>query len=450
MTIQEKIRQAGVVGAGGAGFPTHIKAASKVECVIANGAECEPLIHKDFELMVHFAEQVVEGVKLLAEATGASKIIIGIKEKNQEAVEALQKAIRGTEIKLHLLGDYYPTGDEYELVYECTGRLIPPAGIPIDAGIVVNNVETLYNISLAHQDKHVTHKFITVTGAVKTPATFLAPIGISYRDAIRMAGGATVSANGTIGVFVGGVMMGNLEFDLDLPVTKTTAGLIVLPSNHKLVLRKNQPERSMHRIGKSACDQCSYCTEFCPRYLLGYDVQPHKVMRSLGFTRTDEDLWNQWAQLCCACGLCTLYACPEDLFPKEACDKAKHDLKAKGIRWTGKMEVKPHPMHKARRVPLKQLVRRLGLVDYDVPAPLKEIDFIPKSVRLPISQHVGAPAESVVKVGEMVRVGQVVASVPDGQLGASIHASIDGVVKSINNEIIIERLTNGKELYRVN
>ncbi len=440
MTIQEQIREAGVVGAGGAGFPTHVKAASKVEYVLANGAECEPLIHKDVELMLHHAEQVVDGAKLLAETTGASRVIVGIKEKHQEAVEALKDAISGTAIKLHLLGDYYPTGDEYELVYECTGRLVPSAGIPPDIGIVVNNVETLYNIALAREGRKVTHKFITVTGAVKTPSTFLVPIGISYRDAIRAAGGTTVGGNnGTIGVFVGGVMMGNLEFDLDLPITKLTAGLVVLPSNHRLVVRKNQPERSMHRTGKSACDQCSYCTEFCPRYLLGYDVQPHKVMRGLGFTHSGEDLWNQWAQLCCSCGLCTLYACPEDLYPKEACDKAKHDLKTKGVKWTGKAEVKPHPMHIERRVPLRQLVHRLDLTDYVVPAPLKEIDFAPDTVRLPLLQHAGAPAEPVVKVGEKVGVGQLVARIPQNQLGANVHASIDGIVKHISDEIIIER-----------
>jgi Na+-translocating ferredoxin:NAD+ oxidoreductase RnfC subunit len=154
-------------------------------------------------------------------------------------------------------------------------------------------------------------------------------------------------------------MMGRLTFDLEEPVTKTTAGLIVLPRDHYLVQRKERPEPAMHRIGKSACDQCSYCTEFCPRYLLGYDVQPHKVMRSLGFTLAGADLWNQAAELCCACGLCTLYACPEDLYPKEACDRAKRDMRAAGIRFVQQKPVEVHPMKEHRRVPLAQLRRRL-------------------------------------------------------------------------------------------
>ena len=145
-------------------------------------------------------------------------------------------------------------------------------------------------------------------------------MGTPFRDLLAMAGGATVA---DFGVFVSGIMMGTLTFDLDDVVTKTTGGLIVLPRDHYLMTRRTRSQQEMNHIGKSACDQCSYCTEFCPRYLLGYEVMPHKVMRSLGFTLTGGDIWNQWAELCCACGLCTLYACPEDLYPKEACDQGQ-------------------------------------------------------------------------------------------------------------------------------
>ena len=100
------------------------------------------------------------------------------------------------------------------------------------------------------------------------------------------------------------------------------------------------------QIGKSACDQCRYCTEFCPRFLLGYAVEPHQVMRSLGLHATGAAHWNEWATLCCSCGLCTLYACPEELFPKEACDDAKAELRKAGPRWTGPRRdaLRPHPL----------------------------------------------------------------------------------------------------------
>lgn len=423
-----------MVGAGGAGFPAHVKANAHVEYVIANGAECEPLLHKDRELMVHYPRRVVDGVKILMQSTGATQGIIGIKEKNKKAIEALTSAIDDPKIRLHTLGDFYPSGDEYILVYEATGRLIPPQGLPLNVGIVVNNVETLYNISAAIEDSPVVDKFITISGAVNNPITFVAPIGLSYRDAITIAGGASVAE---FGVFVSGIMMGKLEFNLDLPITKTCAGLIVLPFDHTLVQRRGQPVETMHRIGKSACDQCSYCTELCPRYTLGYDVQPHKVMRSLSFTATGEDIWNQYAQLCCACGLCTLYACPEYLFPKEACDKGKHDLRAKGIKWEGAMDVAPHPMYEYRRTPLKQLIQRLGIEEYDRPTPFERIEFQPKTVNIPLTQHIGASARPLIDVGQRVRRGDLLAEVQPNELGARLHASISGVVRSLGENIVI-------------
>jgi len=434
MQISERIRAAGVVGAGGAGFPAHVKAGARVEFVIANGAECEPLVHKDFELMLHYPQRVVDGVKLLMQATGARTGIIGVKEKNKTAIEALTGAIDDQRIRLHTLGDFYPSGDEYILVYEATGRLIPPQGLPLDVGIVVNNVETLYNISAAAEGTPVIEKFITVSGAVNNPITFVAPVGLSYRDAIAFAGGASVDS---FAVFASGIMMGKLETDLDLPITKTCAGLIVLPVDHTLVQRKSLPVERMHGIGKSACDQCSYCTELCPRYTLGYDVQPHKVMRSLSFTATGEDIWNQYAQLCCGCGLCTLYACPEYLFPKEACDKGRHDLKEKGIKWDGPMEVSPHPMYEYRRTPLKQLIQRLGIDEYDRLTPFQKIDCRPARVSIPVSQHIGAPAQPVVSVGQSVTRGELIADIPPEELGARLHSSISGVVRAVGENIVV-------------
>ena len=435
LTFSESVQSAGVVGCGGAGFPAHIKATSSIEIAIGNGAECEPLLHKDFELMSCEPEPIVEGLALLMKSAGAKKGYVGIKKKYQDKLASFSKAAERRGVALHWLGDFYPTGDEYILVYETTHRLIPPQGIPLNVGVVVNNVETLRNLYFASEQIPVTTKYLTVAGSVQTPSTFKVPIGISYAELISVAGGSTADE---FAVFVGGMMMGKLETDLSLPVTKTCAGLVVLPVSHRLIQRKSLPTESMHRIGKSACDQCSYCTEFCPRYLLGYDVQPHKVMRSLGFTATGEQIWNQWADLCCSCGLCTLYACPEDLYPKEACDKAKVDLRSKGMKWTGATNVSPHPIYDGRHVPLKQLMGKLGVIEYDVPAPYREVKFSPGNVRLPLQQHLGNPAEPTVHVGDKVNAGDVIGEIPKGKLGARVHASIDGRVVSVGDEILIE------------
>jgi Na+-translocating ferredoxin:NAD+ oxidoreductase RnfC subunit len=377
--------------------------------------------------MVNFPKEIMGGFNLLIENTSAKKGFFGIKEKNTRAVFAISKYLNGKS-ELTRLGDFYPSGDEYELVYEATKRLIPPAGIPLDIGCIVNNVETLYNISLAEKDIPVTKKFICVAGAVKKPSSFFVPVGTSLKDIIEFAGGSKVSE---FGIFVGGVMMGHLTFDLDEVVTKTTAGIIVLPKNHYLIRRKNQPEQNWHRIGKSACDQCSYCTEFCPRYLLGYQVEPHKVMRSLGFTKTGASVWNQMAELCCSCGLCTLYACPEDLYPKEACDKAKIEMRAEGIKFVQQKPVKVHPIKDGRRVPLQQLIMKLNLQDYDVEAPFNPGKIKVNKVRIPLQQHIGKAAQAIVKRGEVVEEGQMIGKVTGGELGANIHASISGKVKEI-------------------
>ena len=430
--LSEQLRECGVVGAGGAGFPTYVKAQSKVEYLIANGAECEPLIHKDAELMKHFPAEIMAGMTSMMDATGAGKGKFGVKTKNAESIHALKQHVP-ERIEFVMLGDFYPSGDEYELVYTATGRLIPPAGIPLNVGCVVNNVETLYNVHFAGKGEPVTQKFLSVCGAVAEPKSFWVPVGTPFRDLIALAGGASIP---DFGIFISGIMMGTLTFDLDDVVTKTTGGLIILPRDHYLMTRRTRSQQEMNHIGKSACDQCSYCTEFCPRYLLGYEVMPHKVMRSLGFTTTGSEIWNQWAELCCACGICTLYACPEDLYPKEACDMGKRDRRSAGLKFIQQKPVEVHPMKEYRRIPLAQLRKRLQVDDYERETPFQNIEARPAAVRIKLRQHAGETATASVQEGKKVKRGQVVGRAPEGKLGANVHASIDGKVRAVTPEYV--------------
>lgn len=434
MSLVNQVRNAGVVGAGGGGFPAHVKLAAKADTIIANGAECEPLLHKDAAVLEHRAKDVVRGILLCADALGAGDVVIAIKAKKKAAVAAATAACKGTRARVHLLGDYYPAGDEYDLVHSVTGRLIPPAGIPLNVGVVVMNVESLANVAAAADGKPVTRKIITIAGAVANPASFEVPIGISLRECIAAAGGATVP-NPVLAL--GGMMMGETITDLDRPVTKTTAGAIVLPADHPVVMRKLKPATQMAAIGKSACDQCRYCTEFCPRYLLGYAVEPHQVMRSLGFTATGAERFSEWAALCCSCGLCTLYACPEMLYPKEACDDSKAVLRQMNWKWTGPKEVEAHPMHDGRRVPIKNLMRRLEIDAYDHHAPLAAAPLSTTRAVLPLKQHAGAPAIASVKPGQRVAAGEVLAAPAPDSLGALIHAPFAASVQSVEATRII-------------
>jgi Na+-translocating ferredoxin:NAD+ oxidoreductase RnfC subunit len=434
MNLVEQVRLAGVVGAGGGGFPTHVKLAAAADTVIANGAECEPLLHKDAAVMEREAPALVRGMVLVMEAVGAATGIVGIKAKNHHAVEAVTAACRGTAVRVELLGDYYPAGDEYDLVYTATGRLIPPGGLPLHVGAVVANVETLVNLALAADGQPVTRKTLTIAGAVGEPVTLTVPIGCTLRECLAAAGGATVPDPV---LAIGGLMMGQHTDDLDTPVTKTTGGVIVLPRAHPVMARKFKPAAAQNAIGKSACDQCRYCTEYCPRFLLGYAVEPHQVMRSLAFTATGKDHWNQWASLCCSCGLCTLYACPEELFPKEACDHSKAEMRQARQKWTGPTEVKVHPMRDGRRVPIKSLMRRLHVTEYDHPAHWKARTVEPSRAVLPLKQSAGVANQPVVHAGERVRAGQPLGVVPERALGAILHAPFDAVVAEVTPQHIV-------------
>ena len=434
MNLVEQVKQAGVIGAGGGGFPSHVKLAAKADTIIANGAECEPLLHKDAVIMEEEAAALVKGMLLAKDAVEAKDAVIGIKGKKKRAVEAVQQACEGTPVRVHLLGDYYPAGDEYDLVYEVTGRLIPPAGIPIQVGVLVNNVETFVNIAAAAEGKPVTHKMLTIAGAVRTPMTLRVPVGTTYRDCLGAVGGLTTQDPV---LCIGGLMMGQTTDDLDAPITKTATGVVILPRDHHVMERKLKPNKVQAKIGKSACDQCRYCTEYCPRFLLGYAVEPHQVMRSLAFTATGADYWNQWATLCCSCGLCTLYACPEELYPKEACDDSKAATRAANLKWTGPATVKAHPMRDGRHVPIKTLTKKLHVQQYDLPAPLWTGIVEPRRLVLPLKQSAGTPCLPTVRAGQRVAAGQLIGEPAANALGANLHAPMSGTVREVTPERII-------------
>jgi Na+-translocating ferredoxin:NAD+ oxidoreductase RnfC subunit len=186
-------------------------------------------------------------------------------------------------------------------------------------------------------------------------------------------------------------------------------------------------------IAKSACDQCSYCTDFCPRYLLGYAILPDKVMRSVGMAGEAEWGWAKLGNQCCECNLCSLYACPEDLPVMEMCIQSKVIARERPVMpellpMTGK----PHPLRDSRRVPISRLIQRLGLRKYDAHAPMTDRALEPQRVEIQLSQHLGTPAVPTVSVGDSVSAGQLIGAIPDGEFGANIHASIAGRVAFID------------------
>jgi Na+-translocating ferredoxin:NAD+ oxidoreductase RnfC subunit len=433
-----RLRAAGVVGAGGAGFPAYLKASAKAEYVIVNAAECEPLLKKDRTLLEYYPEKVFDGLALMMRATGAAKGVVGIKKKHEKIIKRLQEIARaGENISVALLGDYYPAGDEQCLVYDLTGRVTPMGGIPLDAGCVVSNVETLYNASFSGETP-VTEKWITVAGAVKKPCTIKVPVGITYAEAVEIAGGFKIRHAAGID---GGPMMGKIITDFTTLINKASGGIIVLPKDHPLVVKKAMSRPAFSRIGRSVCDQCSFCTELCPRYLLGHSVQPHRAMRSLLFAGGGGKIRSEYALLCCECSLCTLYSCPEGLSPREVCSAAKSDLRGMKIGFKNSAlnsgrAAEAHPVREERKVPVSKLIKRLGLADYDVDAPYLEHNYRPGRVRIQLSQHIGVPCSPTVNLGQIVKKGDIVGDLSVDKIGCPVHASIDGKVSKINEKYV--------------
>jgi Na+-translocating ferredoxin:NAD+ oxidoreductase RnfC subunit len=425
------IEECGVVGAGGGGFPTEAKLATRVPLVIVNGAECEPLLHKDKELLRHESGAMLAGLRTVMDRAGASEGVVGVKNKYDDVLRALQPLLpKG--VRTFPLSDSYPAGDEFILVHDVTGRVIPPGGLPRDVGALVVNVETLVNVG---QGRPVTHKYLTVAGAVKEPVTLRVPVGMSIGEVIAAAGGTTEP---NVAVLLGGVMMARLAHSLDEPVTKTTGGIVVLPAAHTLALRHGATPAQVARIGRAACDQCRFCTELCPRYLIGHPIEPHRAMQALSFSGEKGPLIAGTLS-CCECNLCTLYSCPEDLDPKNVCVSAKPEARARQLFFKGRPEdVRAHPLADSRRVPTKRLMAKLGLTGFRNVGPLEERSLAPERVTLPLKQHAGAPALPAVRPGERVQVGDVVAAPEKGALGARIHASIAGTVRATDGAIVIE------------
>ncbi len=433
--ILQKICEAGVVGAGGAGLPTHVKARANVETVLVNGASCEPLLMSDPYLLETKTDLVIQGLKEIMTCTGASRGIICLKGKHKDALAAVQDRVskepieQSLALELYELEDFYPAGDEQVLVHEVLGKTVPERGIPLQLGAVVSNVESLYNVALAMENRPVTHRYLTVTGEVAKPMVVKVPVGTPVSDVLAFAGGPTLA---NFKVVDGGPMMGRVLKDIDQPVTKTTSALILLPCNHTVVTGKVMDPAKLRRITNTVCCQCSRCTDLCPRNLLGHSLHPHKLMRVLDSQVLESPLARE-ALLCSECGICEKYACPMMVSPREVNAQIKKVLMAANVTWEASdKELLANRFRKNRAVPTSRLIQRLNLSHYEAYARYRG-ELSASRVSLALRQHIGAPAQCVVSPGDHVKMGDLVGEIPEGAMGARVHASIDGIVESVSD-----------------
>lgn len=436
--LQQIIFDAGIVGSGGAGFPTHKKIAPGIKQIVINAAECEPLMMVDHHIFRKHLRAIIETINLMIDVIGAEEAIMGIKGKNMHLLDPeIVRELEGTRIKIHEIPDVYPAGDEVVLVYETTGKIIPEGAIPIMVGVMVINTETLYNIKKAIFDKEpVSDKYVTIAGDVEEDITVKVPVGMKISELFAAVGYPDLSGKAVIN---GGPMMGKLVDIQNDVVTKTTKGLLVFPETHSVIQRKKAPLSMTLKRASAACCNCTMCTDMCPRYLLGHSIQVHKVIHVASHGNVNDSEGFLQSTLCCGCGVCTVMACQQMLDPQAIAMAAKGTLAKHGYKRQGGIAPeKPRRERNNRLVPSEKLIDRLGIRKYvKEHVKRKYMDFSPEEVYIPLSQHVGKPADPIVKVGDTVKKGDVIARTSLDALGTTMHASIDGRVKKIDSKYIV-------------
>lgn len=429
--LVRKVFEAGVVGAGGAGFPTHAKLrAEGIDTYLINAVECEPLLEGDKVLLRTEAENLVGTARIVAEAMGAGRAAFVIKEPYVKEIGHIRAA--GGEVLT--IGNYYPAGDEVILIQDVLGRTVPEAGLPLNVGVVVSNVETLLNIGAAIEGKPVTHTIVTVGGAVSRPCVLRVPVGVRASLLVEAAGGVTIPNP----IYVhGGPMTGNYMAHMDFPVTKTTNGILVVPDDGALARQEAMSVETMLRQARIACVQCSQCTLVCSRNLVGHALKPHRIMAGMAWStqRTPELVSS--AMLCSECNLCSgLFACPMGLSPRRVNQLIKRTLKDQKVAVKFQpRDYRPDPQRPYRLLPTPRLLQRIGLSKFDVHPPFLG-DFEAEEVELRMQQHIGAPAIPIVKGGDTVTAGDCVGRAREGVLGACVHTPIGGKVLSADADSV--------------
>ncbi|HMP75399.1 MAG TPA: electron transport complex subunit RsxC [Kiritimatiellia bacterium] len=292
--IVQRCRSAGLVGEGGAAFPTHVKLVRNekrpVDTLLVNGCECEPYLTSDYRLMLEATEAIAAGALLAARACGATRVVIAIEDNKPRAVEAVRAIAQQHGIQVAVAPTKYPMGGEKQLIPTVLGRVVPNGGLPLDIGVVVINVGTAAALAAAvFRNRPLTHRVVSVTGAgIAQPKNILAPVGASFAELIAFCGGLKPYA---ARVIAGGPMMGFALNTLDVPVTKGTSGIVVL--THEDVRRSQE----------TSCVRCGRCVDVCPLRLV-----PTKL--ALASRHKDwETARNYHLRVCCECGCCA-YVCP--------------------------------------------------------------------------------------------------------------------------------------------
>lgn len=436
MELKELMREAGIVGAGGAGFPSYAKLADGADTLVINGAECEPLLYTDLVILQKEMPLVLLGIQSVLDYAKIPQALLCVKDHTAKRLRLKDGTKLGDRIILKTLPDVYPMGDEISLIYEATGRVVRPGNLPITAGVIVFNVETMHDVGvLVKRSQPVTKKWVTIAGDIPEAVVVRVPIGtpvseLFERNSIEIPEGYVV--------LDGGPSMGKVIDPESAVITKTTKGLLILPENCEAVMTKLiSGDKSIARA-ETACCQCTRCTDMCPRALLGYPLEPHKMVRTAKSAVTVMPEMVISATLCCGCGVCESLACSQGISPRAVINEYKGLLAKNKLRYVGKADVEPLPEREYRKVPSERWASILGVAKFDKVGKYigEQTDFTRAEVLL--RQHIGAPSVPCVSDGDLVSAGDKIAQAGEG-LSLPQYAPISGRISVYTDRIIIEK-----------
>lgn len=435
--LKQVMKDAGLVGDGGAGFPSYAKLAEGADTLLINGSECEPLLYTDYMLIKRELPMILAGIQSVIWSLGIKRALFCVKEHTAKRLSLSDGDSLGANIFVKVMPNVYPIGDEISLIYQATGRLIRPGNLPISKGVLVYNVETMYNLGRAVKYfEPVTMKWLTVGGDVKEPRVVRVPIGTPIQDLFERLG---VEVDEDHAVIDGGPSMGKVINHNIAEVGKTTKALIVLPKNVRAVESKMANKRVALARAETACCQCMRCTEMCPRFLLGYPLEPHRMVRTaMGAAKVMPEMILN-ASLCCGCGICENLACSQGISPRAVISNFKEVLAKNKMRYVATEDVEAREERPFRMIPSDKWASDLGVARFDRVAvwggEIRGFD----RVELALGRYIGIPSTPSVKDGAIVGVGDIVAAASAG-LSIPQHASIHGRVTVTDKKIIIDRV----------
>lgn len=434
--LKKTLQDSGIVGAGGAGFPSYAKLAEGASILLINAVECEPLLYTSLTLMKEKMLDIVAGMQAVMTAANIPTGLICVKGYRAEHLGFSDGQELAKGIKIKYVPNVYPMGDEINLIYTATGRLVKPGNLPITQGVIVYNTETIYNIGMAVQHgQPVTLSYLTISGNVPEVLCVKVPVGMRIADLFSTLG-VKIPENHV--VIDGGPSMGSIVNPAIDVVKKTTSGLLILPKTIPAVRNKLRTPDENRSIASSVCCQCTRCTDMCPRHLLGYPIEPHKMVRAsvTAAQATPELIQN--ATLCCGCDICGTFACCQDISPMQVIKEFKAILAKNRIRYVAgpNDEFSAAPDREYRMLSGVKWKEMLGVAKYDRYPTYIPDEIVAKQVEVRMSQHIGAPSIPCVAVGDMVEKNQQISKAADG-LSIPHFAPIAGRVVLVDAQKVV-------------